>query len=152
MSPILSPRFTFTSSSPPRTGKEPLREEVRPDLHAYIGGILRDLDSPCIEINTEPDHAISSSSCSAHTISDGSGKQNEAPRHGSSEGRDTVVYSQFHWQNGFGAFSVSQSAVREVREYIRSQSEHHKRLSFQDEFRMFLQRYKIDYDEHYVWD
>jgi len=62
------------------------------------------------------------------------------------------VYSQFHWQNGFGAFSVSQSAMGEVREYIQSQSEHHKRLSFQDEFRMFLKRYEIDYDERYVWD
>ncbi len=47
---------------------------------------------------------------------------------------------------------VSQSAVGEVREYIRSQSEHHKRLSFQDEFRVFLQRYEIGYDERYVWD
>ena len=47
---------------------------------------------------------------------------------------------------------MSQSAVDEVREYIRTQSEHHKRLSFQYEFRMFLKRYEIDYDERYVWD
>ncbi len=47
---------------------------------------------------------------------------------------------------------MSQSAVGEVREYIRSQSEHHKRLSFQDEFRRFLKRYEVDFDERYVWD
>ena len=142
-----------------------LREEIRPDLHAYIGGILRDLDSPCIEINTEPDHAhilfilsrthtisdvVGQALSRTHTISDVVGQA----KRGSSawlKTRDTV-YSQFHWQNGFGAFSISQSAVGEVIEYIRSQSEHHKRLSFQDEFRVFLQRYKIDYDERYVWD
>ena len=61
-------------------------------------------------------------------------------------------YSQFHWQNGFGAFSVSQSGVDEAREYIRSQAEHHKRVSFQDEFRSFLKRYEVDFDERYVWD
>ena len=47
---------------------------------------------------------------------------------------------------------LGQSAVGEVSEYIRSQSEHHKRLSFQDEFRMFLKRYEVDFDEDYVWD
>jgi REP-associated tyrosine transposase len=128
-----------------------LREDIRPDLHAYIGGILRDLDSPCIEINTEPDHAHLLFILSrTHTISDAVG---QAKRGSSSwlKTRDRV-YSQFHWQNGFGAFSVSQSAVGEVREYIRSQAEHHKRLSFQDEFRMFLKRYEIDFDERYVWD
>jgi putative transposase len=58
----------------------------------------------------------------------------------------------FFWQGGYGAFSVSQSAVEEVREYIRNQREHHKRLSFQDEFRAFLKRYEIEFDERYVWD
>ena len=127
-----------------------LREDVRPDLHAYIGGILRDLDSPCIEINTESNHAHLLFVLSrTHTISDVVGQV----KRGSSVSLKTRddLYSQFHWQNGFGAFSVSQSAVGEVSEYIRSQSEHHKRLSFQDEFRMFLKRYEIDY-EHYVWD
>jgi len=85
-----------------------------------------------------------------HTISDVVGQA----KRGSSawlKTRDSL-YSQFHWQNGFGAFSVSQSAVGEVSEYIRSQSEHHKRLSFQEEFRMLLKRHEIDYDERYVWD
>jgi hypothetical protein len=47
---------------------------------------------------------------------------------------------------------VSQSAVEEVREYIRKQREHHKRISFQEEFRAFLKRYEIEFDERYVWD
>ena len=128
-----------------------LRDDVRPDLHAYIGGILRDLDSPCIEINTESDHAhILFILSRTHTISD---VVSQAKR-GSSAWLKTrnPFYSQFHWQNGFGAFSVSQSAVGEVKEYIQSQAEHHKRVSFQDEFRTFLKRYEIEFDERYVWD
>jgi putative transposase len=61
-------------------------------------------------------------------------------------------FASFHWQSGYGAFSVSQSAVDEVREYIRRQHEHHKQVSFQDELRAFLRRYEIEYDERYVWD
>lgn len=58
----------------------------------------------------------------------------------------------FYWQNGYGAFSVSQSNVKEVQEYIRTQQEHHRVVSFQDEYRRFLQRYEIPFDERYVWD
>jgi putative transposase len=61
-------------------------------------------------------------------------------------------FANFYWQGGYGAFSVSQSAVEEVRDYIRNQREHHKRVSFQDEFRAFLKRYEIEFDERYVWD
>lgn len=128
-----------------------LREEIRSDLHSYIGGIFRDLDSPCIEINTEPDHAHLLFILSrTHTISDVVGQA----KRGSSAWLKTrgSFYSQFHWQNGFGAFSVSQSAVSEVTDYIRSQAEHHKRLSFQNEFRSFLKRYEVEFDERYVWD
>jgi len=58
----------------------------------------------------------------------------------------------FHWQNGYGAFSVSQSQVARVRAYIENQVEHHRTVTFQDEFRQFLKRYRIAYDERYVWD
>ena len=60
--------------------------------------------------------------------------------------------AEFHWQSGYGAFSVSQSKVPDVREYIRNQSEHHRRRGFQEEFRALLQRHEIEYDERYVWD
>jgi REP element-mobilizing transposase RayT len=63
-----------------------------------------------------------------------------------------VRFAEFHWQGGYGAFSVSKSSVDELRHYIRNQREHHKRVSFQDEFRAFLRRYEIEFDERYVWD
>lgn len=58
----------------------------------------------------------------------------------------------FHWQGGYAVFSVSQSNVEAVREYIRKQPEHHEKQSFQDELREWFRRYGIEWDERYVWD
>ena len=58
----------------------------------------------------------------------------------------------FHWQSGYGGFSVSASNVGEVGRYIEQQEEHHATVSFQDEYRKFLARYEVEYDERYVWD
>lgn len=60
--------------------------------------------------------------------------------------------SPFHWQAGYAAFSVSQSNVEAVKEYVRRQPEHHARHSFQDELREWMRRYEIVWDERYVWD
>ena len=59
---------------------------------------------------------------------------------------------EFAWQNGYGVFSVSQSNVNAVREYIEGQAEHHKQRDFKDEFREFCKRYNVAIDERYVWD
>ena len=128
-----------------------LPDEIRPDLHAYMGGILRDLKSPAIEINTQPDHAhVLFVLARTQAVSDVCGEL----KRGSSIWLKTKgpAYAHFHWQNGFGAFSVSQSAIEDVRQYIRTQAEHHRTTSFQDELRTFLQRYQVDFDERYVWD
>jgi len=61
-------------------------------------------------------------------------------------------FAAFHWQAGYGAFSVSQSHADEVVRYIEDQVEHHRRTTFQDEYRKFLARYEIAYDERYAWD
>ncbi|HUY36982.1 MAG TPA: transposase [Pirellulales bacterium] len=60
--------------------------------------------------------------------------------------------ADFYWQSGYGAFSVSQSQMEDVKAYIATQEEHHRRISFQDEFRAFLRRHAILFDERYVWD
>ena len=59
---------------------------------------------------------------------------------------------KFQWQEGYGAFSVSQSHVEQVHRYILNQEKHHQRKTFKDEFRSFLKKYEVDYDERYVWD
>ena|SRR6185436_18356267 len=61
-------------------------------------------------------------------------------------------FKNFHWQNGYGAFSIGQSQVAILKRYIARQKVHHQRVTFQDEYRKFLKSYGIDYDERYVWD
>lgn len=63
-----------------------------------------------------------------------------------------VAFADFHWQAGYGAFSVSQSDADTVVSYIQNQAEHHRKATFQDECRRFLERYRVSYDERYVWD
>ena len=61
-------------------------------------------------------------------------------------------FKVFHWQNGYGAFSIGQSGVDEVTTYIANQAEHHRVKTFEEEFRSFLKRYEMEFDERYVWD
>ncbi len=61
-------------------------------------------------------------------------------------------FADFHWQSGYGAFSVSHSDTEAVVRYVQNQAEHHKRITFQEEYRRFLDRYQISYNEKYVWD
>ena len=60
--------------------------------------------------------------------------------------------SKFYWQEGYGAFSIGESQVPRVMKYIAGQKEHHAQQDFKDEFRGLLQKYRVDYDERYVWD
>jgi hypothetical protein len=60
--------------------------------------------------------------------------------------------SEFHWQAGYGAFSISPSHVDLLKAYIAKQEEHHRRESFQDEFRRLCRKYGVEIDERYVWD
>ncbi len=60
--------------------------------------------------------------------------------------------ARFAWQTGYGAFSVSESQVGQVRQYIQNQAEHHRRRTFQEELREILDRHHVEFDERYLWD
>ncbi len=62
------------------------------------------------------------------------------------------AYSDFYWQSGYGIFSLNPTETYVVINYIINQDDHHKKVSFQDEYRTFLKKHKIEYDEKYVWD
>jgi putative transposase len=126
-------------------------DSVRADLHSYMGGILVGLGCSPIEINTEPDHAhILFVMTRTETVSNVVGQlkksSNDWLRNRDSQFRD------FYWQGGYGVLSESQSVVEEVRAHICNQREHHKQISFQDEFRALLKRYEMEFDERYVWE
>jgi REP element-mobilizing transposase RayT len=128
-----------------------LTPAIRPKLFAYQAGIFQEWQSPAVVIGGDMDHVHALFVLSKnHTLC----KVIEEVKKGSSKWMKTQghAFSSFHWQNGYGAFSVSQSHVAQVHRYIEGQVEHHRATSFQEEFRLFLKRYDIEYDERYVWD
>jgi putative transposase len=126
-------------------------DDIRADLHSYMGGILNGLGCSPVEINTEPDHShVLFVMARTETVSNVVGQLKKSSNDWF-RARDKS-FQDFYWQGGFGVFSVSQSSVEEVRQYIRHQRDHHKQISFQDEYRTFLKRYEIEFDERYVWD
>ena len=60
-------------------------------------------------------------------------------------------YREFAWQGGYGGFSVSQSILNKVKRYIENQEDHHKQISFKEEYLLFMKEYKIQYNEKYLW-
>ncbi|MCE5278268.1 MAG: IS200/IS605 family transposase [Planctomycetaceae bacterium] len=128
-----------------------LADSVREELKAYLIGILRNLDSPSLQLEAVEDHVHILFLLSRKT------SQSEIVEHLKTASSKWIKtkgrqYAGFHWQNGYGAFSVSESSIRQVRDYILNQPEHHEKISFQDEYRAFLKRHNIEYDERYVWD
>ena len=63
----------------------------------------------------------------------------------------SIRRSTFAWQDGYGAFTVSKSQLPDVLRYVEGQREHHRRQTFQEEYRALLDRHGIDYDEKYLW-
>jgi putative transposase len=125
--------------------------ELRDGLHAYMAGICRNLDSPSIRIGGTADHVhvlcyLSRTHTVAETIRDLKRDSSKWIKEQASELAD------FHWQDGYGAFSVSPSHVEALDAYILRQEEHHRSESFQDEFRRMLKKYGVEFDERYVWD
>lgn len=132
--------------------RQPLiKPEIETELFKYISGIFRQHESPVLAINGVEDHVHILFSLSRKiALSD----LLEEAKKGSSKWIKTkgTAYKNFYWQNGYGAFSIGQSGVDGVKEYIADQKNHHRTKTFQEEFRAFLKLYNIEYDERYVWD
>ena len=128
-----------------------LRDTERDPLHAYIGGILENLDSPLIEINSVGDHI--------HILFAQS--KNHAPAKIVEQLKTSssvwiklqhAWYADFAWQGGYGEFSVSPVHVESVRGYIQNQPQHHRHGDFQTEYRRFCEKNCEPLDERYAWD
>lgn len=132
--------------------REPLiYPPVESELHSYLGGICNRLGSQVLKVGGYTDHI--------HILCMLSKKMalmklmEELKSHSSKWIKSKGLgYENFYWQDGYGAFSVRPSDVDIVISYIANQQEHHRKKSFQDEYRGFLQKYQIKYDERYVWD
>jgi putative transposase len=124
---------------------------VRPALHAYLATVARNVDCECFRVGGVADHVhlavrLSRTIAMAQLI--------EELKTSSSKWIKTQspALSSFAWQRGYGAFSVGPSDLDALLHYIDTQEEHHRTRTFQDEYRAFLKKYRIEYDERYVWD
>jgi len=115
-----------------------------------MGSILRDLNCIPIAINGVSDHfhilCVMSKNIALSKLAE------EVKRHSSRWIKTKGdYYKNFAWQGGYGGFSVSPSLHDKTRKYIENQEEHHKKLTFQEEYLLFLKEYGIEYDETYLW-
>ena len=124
-------------------------EEIRIETYAYMAGILKNLQCHPIKIGGVDDHVHVLSSLSKNiAFADMIGRVKGSC---SKRLREKGILG-FAWQNGYGAFSVSESNVEAVTAYISDQAEHHRKLSYQEELRELLKRHRVAFDERYLWE
>jgi REP element-mobilizing transposase RayT len=134
-------------------GRTPLLTDrsLREELHNYLGGTCRNLESPSRIVGGVEDHVhILCKLGKTWSISDLVRELNrESSKWLKEKSPDLTA---FYWQNGYGVFSVSPRELETITMYIANQEAHHATESFQDEFRGILAEYETEYDERYVWD
>ena len=128
-----------------------IKDTFRDDLHAYIGVIVHQLGGRLLRAGSVEVHIhlliahprTCTPSQLVKEVKTGSSRWIKGTPKG---------YRGFQWQSGYGVFSVSPSHRVQVEKYLDNQKAHHKRVTFQDEFRRLLQKYEIQVDEKYLWD
>jgi len=126
--------------------------DVREALCAYMATILRhNVDSPAIIVNGAEDHIhalvlLSRKFAIMKIVQEAKTETSKWIK------KQPRIPPSFSWQNGYGAFSVSESKLPVVKAYIRNQQEHHRRMTFKDELRALCQRHNVELDERYAWE
>jgi REP element-mobilizing transposase RayT len=132
--------------------REPIvTDSVRSALHAYMATVLQNLGCAPVLINSVEDHAhllfdLARTASISQVVED---VKKSSSKWIKTQGPE---FAAFAWQSGYGAFAVSESNVEAVREYVANQREHHRKKTFQEEYRAFLQRHNVSFDDRYVWD
>lgn len=119
-------------------------------LHQYITGIFRENKHKMLQINSMPDHIHifigmkpdQSISSLIQNVKTESSKWIKA---------QNLCAQRFAWQEGYGAFSYAKSQINDVIRYIKNQEEHHKKITFLDEYRKFLTAFEVDWDEQFIF-
>jgi REP element-mobilizing transposase RayT len=127
--------------------RQPLiKEFIEDELYSYMGGVCKALECPPIKIGGYYDHihilCLLSKKIALMKLLE------EVKSHSSKwiKPKDKSL-ENFYWQDGYGAFSVNPAEIDVVIKYIDNQKEHHSKTTFQDEYRIFLKRYEVEYDE-----
>ena len=128
-----------------------ITDNIQESLFNYIGGICKGIECNPIRVGGHKNHihilCLLSKKVTQIKLLEEVKKQSSKWIK-----KQDDSFFNFYWQDGYGIFSVNPSEIDVVISYIDNQKEHHKRLTFQNEFRAFLKKYKVDYDEKSVWD
>ena len=124
---------------------------VRQSLHAYMATVLQNFKCAPVLINSVEDHARILFEL-GRTVAVSQAVEEVKTTSSKWIKTQAAEFAGFAWQSGYGAFSVSESNVPAVRDYVANQREHHRVKSFQEEYRAFLEKHGVAYDERYVWD
>lgn len=146
LSKLLVHFVTSTKNRQPR-----LTPAIYSELYAYVAATIQAYDCHAVKIGGTSDHIhILLALSKNHSLA----KIAEEFKKSSSKWLKTQgdEFADFGWQNGYGGFSVGQSQADDVVRYIETQQEHHRKMTFQEEYREFLRKYQIPFDERYVWD
>ena len=125
--------------------------ELRAETHAFLGGVSKQLDCPPVIVGGVADHVHLLARCGRGITQSNWVKELKRVSSLWIKERDSRM-AGFAWQGGYGVFSVSPSVLDNVERYIQGQEEHHRRITFQDEFREILRKHRTEWDERYVWD
>jgi REP element-mobilizing transposase RayT len=128
-----------------------LEHGIREKTHAFLAGAVRQCDCEAYRVGGVADHVHLAVRLSRTlSVADLVEELKTASTKWLKE--QGPAFTSFSWQQGYGAFSVGMSQKEKLLHYIETQEEHHRTRTFQDEYRDFLKKYGIDYDERYVWD
>jgi len=128
-----------------------IHPEIEEELFNYLGGICKNLECNPLLVGGHSDHihilCLLSQKIALMKLLE------EVKSHSSKWIKTKGdKWKGFYWQNGYGAFSVNPTEIEIVKKYIANQKEHHEKRTFKEEYLAFLEKYKVDYDERYVWD
>ncbi|MDR3688008.1 MAG: IS200/IS605 family transposase [Fimbriimonas sp.] len=126
-------------------------KDLRQEVHRYLAGISKTLGCDPIMIGGVSDHVHILARLGKQTATQTWVKEVKRVSSAWIKERDRRL-SEFAWQSGYGMFAVDSKGVEPVRRYIEVQDEHHRKFSFQDEFRRLLHEEGIEFDERYIWD
>jgi REP element-mobilizing transposase RayT len=128
-----------------------ITSEIEPELFAYMGGILTNNESRLLDAGGTADHVhlLISQSKKVSLSSLMKDVKKDSSSWIKTEGKEL---RNFHWQDGYGGFSIGRSDLPRLKKYIADQKEHHRKRSFQGELVQFLDEYGIEYNERYLWN
>ena len=125
-----------------------IKQELQPRLYEYLGGTIRGIGGICLEIGGVEDHVHFLVKLKP-TLNVSKFLQELKPNTTNWAKRE--IQPKFEWQDGYGAFTIGESQIGGVRRYIQNQAEHHKKVSFEDEFKDLLRKAGIEFEEKYLW-